>query len=107
MIFSNINKLKFFSWLQDLFNSDIEKEIEDILRLRNDVAHNLLDVDWSTSELKKTIIKIRGFCNMVYIVSWLNIDTGPKHKKVLEKACKEKLNKTLDEFSKIAKKHKF
>ena len=106
-IFSNINKLKFFSWLQDLFNSDIEKEIEDILRLRNDVAHNLLDVDWSASELKKTITKIRGFCNMVYIVSWLNLDTEPKHKKVLESICKDKLNKTLDDFKKLAKEHKF
>ena len=106
-IFSNINKLKFFSWLQDLFNSEIEEEIEEILRLRNDVAHNLLDVEASGSELKTIITKIRGFCMIVYIVSWLNLDTNQKHEKKLETECKQHTNKTLDEFRKIAKKHEF
>ena len=105
-IFSSINKLKFFPWLQDLFNYNIEEEFENILLTRNDIVHNLHDVEWSTSELTKKIEHVQRFMNIFYIVSWLNIDTEPKHKKVLESICKDKLSKTLDEFRKIAKKHK-
>jgi len=106
-IFSSINKLKFFPWLQDLFNYNIEKEFRNILLKRNDIVHNLDDVEWSTSELTKKIENVKGFMNIFYIVSWLNLDTEPKHKKVLESICKDKLNKTLDDFKKLAKKHKF
>ena len=106
-IFSSINKLKFFPWLQDLFNYNIEEEFENILLTRNDIVHNLHDVEWSTSELTKKIEHVQRFMNIFYIVSWLNIDTEPKHKKVLESICKDKLSKTLDEFRKIAKKHEF
>ena len=105
-IFSNINKLKFFSWLQDLFNHNIEKEFEDILLKRNDIVHNLHDVEWSTSELTNKIENVKGFMNIFYVVSWLNLDTEAKHKKVLENICKDKLTKTLDDFKKLAKKHK-
>ena len=69
--------------------------------------HNLHDVEWSSAELTKKIEHIQFFMNIFYIVSWINIDTEPKHKKVLENICKDKLDKTLDEFKKIAKKHKF
>ena len=104
-IFSSINGLKFFPWLEDLLKHNIEKEFEEILLMRYDVVHNLHDVEWSTSELTKKIENVKGFMNIFYVVSWINLDTEPKHKKVLESICKEKLNKTLDEFSKIAKKH--
>ena len=106
-IFSSINKLKFFPWLQDLFNYNIEEAFENILLLRNDIVHNLHDVEWSSAELTKKIEHIQFFMNIFYIVSWINIDTEPKHKKVLENICKDKLDKTLDEFKKIAKKHAF
>ena len=105
-IFSSINKLKFFPWLQDLFNHNIEKEFEDILLKRNDIVHNLHDVEWSTSELTNKIENVKGFMNIFYVVSWLNLDTEAKHKKVLENICKDKLTKTLDDFKKLAKKHK-
>ena len=106
-IFSSINKLKFFPWLEELFSHPIQKEFENILLMRNDVVHNLHDVEWSTSELTKKIETVKGFMNIFYIVSWLNLDTQLKHKKILEDICKDKLDKTLDDFRKLAKKHKF
>ena len=106
-IFSSINKLKFFPWLQDLFNYNIEEEFENILLVRNDIVHNLHDVEWSTSQLEKKIERVQRFMNIFYVVSWLNLDTQLKHKKILEDICKDKLDKTLDDFRKLAKKHKF
>ena len=106
-IFSSINNLKFFPWLQDLFNYNIEEEFENILLVRNDIVHNLHDVEWSTSQLEKKIERVQRFMNIFYVVSWLNLDTQLKHKKILEDICKDKLDKTLDDFRKLAKKHKF
>ena len=106
-IFSSINNLKFFPWLQDLFNYNIEEEFENILLVRNDIVHNLHDVEWSTSQLEKKIERVQRFMNIFYVVSWLNLDTQLKHKKILEDICKDKLDKILDDFRKLAKKHKF
>ena len=105
-IFSSINGLKFFPWLTDLLKHDIEKEFGDILLMRNDVVHNLHDVEWSSTELKKKIERIQFYTNIFYAVSWINLDTNPKHKQKLEGETK-KINKSLDEFRKITKKHQF
>ena len=105
-IFSSINGLKFFPWLTDLLKHDIEKEFGDILLMRNDVVHNLHDVEWSSTELKKKIERIQFYTNIFYAVSWINLDTDPKHKQKLEGETK-KINKSLDEFRKITKKHQF
>ena len=103
-IFSSINKLKFFPWLQDLFDLNLEEEFENILLTRNDIVHNLHDVEWSTSELTKKIEHVQFFMNIFYIVSWINLDTNPKHNATFEGETK-KFNKSLDEFRKIAKKY--
>ena len=106
-IFSSINGLKFFPWLEDLLKHPIQTPFEEILLIRNEVVHRLHDVEWSSTELEKKIRLIQFYTNIFYIVSWINIDTEPKHKKVLEQICKDKLDKTLDEFKKIAKKYQF
>ena len=106
-IFSSINGLKFFPWLEDLLKLPVQTPFEEILLIRNEVVHRLHDVEWSSTELEKKIGIIQFYTNIFYIVSWINIDTEPKHKKVLESICKDKLSKTLDEFRKIAKKHEF
>ena len=105
-IFSSINGLKFFPWLENLLKHPIEKEFDEILLMRNDVVHNLHDVEWSSTELEKKIERIQFYTNIFYAVSWINLDTDPKHKQKLEGETK-KINKSLDEFRKITKKHQF
>ena len=110
-IFSNINKLKFFPWLEELFsNHPIQKEFEEILLKRNDVVHSLHDVEWTPSELQKKVQRVELLANIFFSVSWINIDRRPKWKKKVESECKDKFSfrkLTLDEFRKIAKKHEF
>ena len=73
--------------------------------MRNDVVHNLHDVEWSPSELKKKVEHIQSFAMIFLICSWLNIDHSEEHKKKLESRCKRYLPITLDEFRKITKNH--
>ena len=105
-IFSSINGLKFFPWLEDLLKHPIQTPFEEILLIRNEVVHRLHDVEWSSTELEKKIRLIQFYTNIFYIVSWINLDTNPKHKQKLEGETK-KINKSLDEFRKITKKHQF
>ena len=104
-IFSSINGLKFFPWLEDLLKHNIEKEFEEILLMRYDVVHNLHDVEWSPTELEKTIGQIQSYMNMFYQLSWINLDTDPKHKQKLEYYTKKLDLESLDEFRKISKKY--
>jgi len=105
-IFSNINNLKFFSLLEELFPFPIEEELEYILKLRNDVVHNLIDVEWKPQELKQNIQKVKAYSNMFFIISWINLEIQLGNPKNIEPVCKDKTSKTVAEFSKIAKKHK-
>jgi len=105
-IFSSINGLKFFPWLEDLLKLPVQTPFEEILLIRNEVVHRLHDVEWSSTELEKKIGIIQFYTNIFYIVSWINLDTNPKHKQKLESQTK-KINRSLDEFRKIAKKHQF
>ena len=106
-ILSSINGLKFFPWLEDLLKHNIEKEFEEILLMRYDVVHNLHDVEWSSTELEKMIGQIQSYTNMFYQLSWINLDTDPKHKQKLEDYTKKLDLESLDEFRKISKKHQF
>ena len=105
-IFSNINNLKFFSFLEYLFHQPIEKDLEYVLKLRNDVVHNLLDVEWKPQELKQNIQKVKTYSHMFFIISWINLEIQLGNPKNIEPVCKDKTSKTVAEFSKIAKKHK-
>ena len=106
-ILSSINGLKFFPWLEDLLKHNIEKEFEEILLMRYDVVHNLHDVEWSSTELEKMIGQIQSYMNMFYQLSWINLDTDPKHKQKLEYYTKKLDLESLDEFRKISKKYQF
>ena len=66
-----------------------------------------LFVELDCSELRKMISIVKGFCMIVYMASWFNLDTDKQHQDKIEKFTKEKFNKTLDEFRKISKKHEF
>ena len=104
-IFSRINNLNFFPWLEEVCGGPIENEFQNIILMRNDVVHNLHDVEWSPSELKKKVGHIQAFANIFFIISWLNLDKRQKFAKKLESICKDKLNKNLAEFRKITKNH--
>ena len=104
-ILSSINGLKFFPWVEDLLKNPIEKPFDEILLMRYDVVHNLHDVEWSPTELEKTIGQIQSYMNMFNQLSWINLDTDPKHKQKLEYYTKKLDLESLDEFRKIAKKY--
>ena len=105
-IFSNINNFNFFSLLEDLYHLPIEKDVFDVLKLRNDVVHNLLDVEWESKELKQNIQKVKTYSHMFFIISWINLAIQQRNLKNIEPVCKDKTSKTVAEFSKIAKKYK-
>jgi len=105
-IFSNINNLNFFSLLEELFPFPIEEELGYVLKLRNDVVHNLLDVEWKPKELKQNIKRVKTYSHMFFIISWINLEIQLKNSKNIESVCKEKTGQTVVEFSKTAKKHK-
>ena len=106
-IFSSINGLKFFPWVEDLLKNPIEKPFDEILLMRYDVVHHLLDVELSSTELEKTIGRIQFYTNIFYQLSWINLDTDPKHKQKLEYYTKKLDLESLDEFRKISKKYQF
>ena len=103
-IFSKINNLEFFPLLEELTKHPIEKEFHEILQKRNEVVHQLHDIEWSSTILEKKIERIDFYGKIFYIVSWINLDTNPKHNATFEGETK-KFNKSLDEFRKIAKKY--
>ena len=105
-IFSNINNFNFFSLLEDLYHLPIEKDVFDVLKLRNDVVHNLLDVEWESKELKQNIQKVKTYSHMFFIISWINLAIQQKNLKNIEPVCKDKTGQTVAQFSNIAKKHK-
>ena len=105
-IFSNINNFNFFSLLEDLYHLPIEKDVFDVLKLRNDVVHNLLDVEWESKELKQNIQKVKTYSHMFFIISWINLEIQLKNSKNIEPVCKDKTGQTVAQFSNIAKKHK-
>ena len=106
-IFSSINDLGFFALLEDLYRLSIEKELGYILKLRNDVVHNLIDVEWKHVEFEANIKKVRTYSNMFFIVSWINLDIQLINSKGIGNICKEKTGKTIDEFKKLIEKYEY
>ena len=106
-IFSSINALGFFALLEDLYRLSIEKELGYILKLRNDVVHNLIDVEWKHVEFEANIKKVRTYSNMFFIVSWISLDIQLINSKGIGNICKEKTGKTIDEFKKLIEKYEY
>ena len=106
-IFSSINALGFFALLEDLYHLSIEKELGYILKLRNDVVHNLIDVEWKHVEFEENIKKVRTYSNMFFIVSWIILDIQLINSKGIGNICKEKTGKTIDEFKKLIEKYEY
>ena len=112
-IMSRINHLDYFRWYDSLMPSKQGKtwtQFKDLYKKRNDVIHNLVDVDDSVSDL---IDKIKQFHNFLYLLSiftTMNIAINDKKQpeskilKLWSTVEQSHIKLTLDNFKKITKK---
>ena len=70
-ILSRINKLDFFRWYENLLGNKEEGQaysnLKDLYKIRNDVVHNLYDVEFSPKELLDKIKAYKQFGNSVNV----------------------------------------
>ena len=111
-ILSRINNLDFFPWYQEILsttNNDIKKEnelftfINNVFLLRNDVIHNLKNVEFDKEWLSRTILTLNGFCRFAWQISALNLEFDESEE--MKNKIKERIKIDGDEFMKITKEH--
>ena len=98
-ILSNITNLKFFEWISKLLGIkfDIQKQLKSLFDERNDIIHQLKDIDDSPDSLKEKVRMLQGFCHATHILSSLHLDSEKIHldeKLVTFDITKEKFEKT-------------
>lgn len=109
-IMSRINELDFFPWCQTILsitnpeikqNNELFTYINNIFLLRNDVVHNLKNVELDKDWLSTAILTLNGFCRLSWEISALNLEfDGSSEMKI---KIKKKINVDADTFLKITK----
>ena len=110
---SGINKLSFFYWFEEIANEVIE-DIRDwwdlfmkTVRIRNDVIHNLIDIELSKDDLIETIKRMQKFAVLTFYFSKVNLYLDNKYLESAEKICKEELGDLkIDKFKEITESHR-
>ena len=114
-IMSRINRLDYFRWYDSLVPSSQGKtyaQIKDLYSKRNDVVHNLADVDYSIPVLIDKIKTFKRFAYLLFIFTQMNIGINVKkwhESKITEKWSPIKKSNpklTLDYYKRITKKFK-
>ena len=81
-ILSRINKLDFFRWYENLLGINEEGQVysnlKDLYKMRNDVVHNLYDVEFSTKELLDKIKAYKQFGLHLITFTRLNVVISEK-----------------------------
>ena len=107
-IFSKINQVEFFPWLEKLADTKYQGKLKSLFNQRNALAHNLKNSEDSKDELLEKIKIVDGFANLSYMLSSLNLMVENEHRndylKTLELSV-EKFTKVTAEFSKKSEKH--
>jgi len=110
---SGINKLSFFYWFEEIANEVIE-DIRDwwdlfmkTVRIRNDVIHNLIDIELSKDDLIETIKRMQKFAVLTFYFSKVNLYLDNKDLESAKKICKEELGDLkIDKFKEITESHR-
>ena len=112
-IMNRVNHLNYFDWYDALIQPHQGKtwtQFKDLYKKRNDVIHNLVDVDDSIPVLRKKVIQFHDFVYFLFIFTEMNIAINVKkdpESKILKRwsAIKQsKITLTLDDYKRITKK---
>ena len=112
-IMNRINHLDYFSWYDSLIPSKQGKtwtQFNDLYAKRNDVIHNLVNVDDSIPDLKDKVIQFHDFVIWLFIFTKMNIAINVKKEpesKILKRWSAldpSKIKLTLNNFKQITKK---
>ena len=113
IVLSNINKVEFFEWAQDIFRSsdNIYDKLDKIFKERNNVAHRLIDVKYNQKEFEEEVQGMLNFIPRIYIMTYINLKLAQKNldsktEKLLASLCRKHLLLPLSKFKKITKSHK-
>jgi len=111
-VLSRINQLEFFDWSQSLlYFSDHELNklnkgelfsyINNIFLLRNDIVHNLKNVENDIDWLKSAIKNLNGFCRFTWKLSAINLSYEDDNDR--QELIKNELNVSITDFNQITK----
>ena len=111
---SGINKLRFFYWFEDLANQVIKDFrgkwwdfFKQTVDTRNDLTHNLIDIELSKDDIIKTIKNMQKFAVLTFYFSKVNLYLDKKDLESAEKICKEELGDLkIDKFKEITESHR-
>ena len=112
-IMSRINHLDYFRWYDSLMPSKQGKtwtQFKDLYKKRNDVIHNLVDVDDSIPVLIDKVKQFHDFVYWLFIFTKMNIIINDKKQsesnilKLWSPVKQSHIKLTLDDFKKITKK---
>ena len=101
----------FFDWLQELSpikkeERDLFGETDELLKKRNDIAHNIDDYRDSADSLLRKVTDWQGLINVMWFASYIHLSRN--RKKIQEKnatICEQSFGMKLDEFYRITSKH--
>ena len=80
-IMNRVNHLDYFDWYDALIQPHQGKtwtQFKDLYKKRNDVIHNLVDVDDSIPVLRKKVIQFQDFVYLLFIFTEMNIAINVK-----------------------------
>ena len=111
-IMNRVNHLDYFDWYDALIQPHQGKtwtQFKDLYKKRNDVIHNLVDVDDSIPVLRKKVIQFQDFVYLLFIFTEMNIAINVKKEpesKILKRwsPIQAKIKLTLDDYKRITKK---
>ena len=111
-IMNRVNHLNYFDWYDALIQPHQGKtwtQFKDLYKKRNDVIHNLVDVDDSIPVLRKKVIQFHDFVYFLFIFTEMNIAINVKKEpesKILKRwsTIQAEIKLTLDDYKRITKK---
>ena len=110
---SGINKLSFFYWFEELANEVIEDFrgwwdlFMQTVHARNDVIHNLIDIELSKDGLIEIIKNMQKFAVLTFYFSKVNLYLDKKDLESAKKICKKELGDLkIDKFKEITESHR-
>ena len=83
MIMDRINRLDYYEWYNSLVSSTAEDVndtlVQDLYKKRNDVIHNMIDVEYSVSKIKDYVDTFKQFGLQLIFLTKLNIGIEEVH----------------------------
>ena len=81
-------------------------QVDEMIKMRNDIAHNIHNVRDSADELLHKIEDLKNLAVMMWFASFIHLSRGKKDNRKNAITCEQCFSMTLDEFYAITDKHK-